>query len=53
MAIKEGNTTISVTLPTSFVNKLQDIADEDDRSRGYIAAKIIKENIGKYEKGGK
>jgi metal-responsive CopG/Arc/MetJ family transcriptional regulator len=48
MSISSENQTISITLPKDIIKMLDEIALKDDRSRGYIAAKIIKDNIEKY-----
>lgn len=50
MAVNSENQTISVTLPKNTVEQLDKLAKEDNRSRGSLAAKIILDNIKKYEK---
>ena len=40
--------TVSVILDEETIKKLDVIADSDDRSRSYIIAKIVADNIEKY-----
>lgn len=47
MPISKLNQTISVTLPAEYVDKLDKLAKQDDRSRGYIVARIVKSYIDK------
>lgn len=41
MPLKEGNQQISVVLPKSIIDKLDQVADEELRTRSQQAAKII------------